>query len=351
MTWWRSKWMQGAVSLVAVGLIFGFLFPKLADYDEAWRAVKDMDWMPVSLLAVVAVWNLFSYLPLMISVVPGMKLREAAISNLASTAVANTLPGGGAIGVGVTVTIQRSFGIPTGDIALGAVVSGVWNNFAKLGLPVAALGLLAVSGDVGGGLAAAALIGLAVLSTLIVAFGLVLRSAAVAGRVGARAARIVSGPMRLIGRAPRTDWAAGAIGFRERTIGLIAGRGRMITAATVVSHVSLYLVLLVSIRAVGVSESQVGWIEILAAFAFVRLLSAIPITPGGLGVVELGLAASLGSGLPDPVQNKIAAAVLLYRALTWFTPIPLGAAAWTLWRFTTSRTEVEPSSQLAPSVS
>ena len=337
MKWWRSKWAQGAVSLVAVGAIFGFLFPKLANYDQAWKSVTHMGWMPVSVLAVVALWNLFSYLPLMISVVPGMKLREAAISTLASTAVSNTLPGGGAIGVGVTVTIQRSLGIPTGDITLGAVVSGVWNNFAKLGLPVAALGLLAITGDVGSGLAVAALIGLAVLTTLIVALGLVLRSSVVAGRVGARAARIATVPMRLIGRAPRTDWAAGAISFRERTIGLVAGRGWIITAATIVSHLSLYLVLLMSIRAVGVSEAQVGWIEILAAFAFVRLLSAIPITPGGLGVVELGLAASLGSGLADPVQNKIAAAVLLYRALTWFTPIPLGAASWVFWRWTIAR--------------
>ena len=345
MKWWRSKWAQGAVSLVAVGLIFGFLFPKLADYDEAWRAVTHMGWFPVCALALVALWNLFSYLPLMVSVVPGMRIREAAISNFASTAVSNTLPGGGAIGVGVTVTIQRSFGIATGDIALGAVVSGVWNNFAKLGLPIAALGLLAVTGDVGGGLALAALVGLAVLTTLLVAFGLVLRSAAVAARVGACAARIAARPMRVFGRAPRSDWSAGATAFRERTIGLIAGRGRMITAATAVSHVSLYLVLLVSIRSVGVSEAQVGWIEILAAFAFVRLLSAIPLTPGGLGVVELGLAASLGSGLPDAVQNKVAAAVLLYRALTWFTPIPLGAASWLFWRSTAARRHVVAPSQ------
>ena len=36
--------------------------------------------------------------------------------------------------------------------------------------------------------------------------------------------------------------------------------------------------------------------EVVASFAFVRLISAIPITPGGLGVVELGLTAALASG-------------------------------------------------------
>ena len=43
--------------------------------------------------------------------------------------------------------------------------------------------------------------------------------------------------------------------------------------------------------------------------------------------LELGLTAALGSGLPDGTKNQIAAAVLLYRALTWLLPIPLGSGA------------------------
>ena len=74
-----------------------------------------------------------------------------------------------------------------------------------------------------------------------------------------------------------------------------------------------------------------------------RLLSAIPITPGGIGVVELGLTASLGAGLPQSVQNQVAAAVLLYRAATWFVPIPLGVAAWLFWRTNTSWRETTTS--------
>jgi uncharacterized protein (TIRG00374 family) len=81
-----------------------------------------------------------------------------------------------------------------------------------------------------------------------------------------------------------------------------------------------------------VSEAEVSWIKVLAAFAFVRLLSAVPVTPGGLGVVELGLTAALGSGLSHGVQNQVAAAVLVYRALTWFVPIPLGMVSWLFWR-------------------
>jgi uncharacterized protein (TIRG00374 family) len=119
----------------------------------------------------------------------------------------------------------------------------------------------------------------------------------------------------------------------------IAGRAGRITTATIVHHLSLYLVLLVSLRAVGLGEAQVGWAEALAAFAVVRLLSAVPITPGGLGVVELGLTASLAHGLPDAAADSVAAAVLLYGALTWFTPIPLGIVAWAYCRTSAHRRE------------
>ena len=51
---------------------------------------------------------------------------------------------------------------------------------------------------------------------------------------------------------------------------------------------ALYAVLLLSLRHVGISEQEVSWAQILAVFAFGRLISALPITPGGLGVIELG---------------------------------------------------------------
>jgi len=333
---WHSRWVQIAVSVGVVGLIFGFLFPKLADYGKIWDTVEGMSWLELTTLAAIALVNLAGYLPLLIASLPGLRPREAAISNFASTAISNTLPGGSALGVGVTVTIQRSFGIPSSDIALGAVISGIWNNFAKLGLPVIALGLLALSGEVGSGLAAAAVVGVAVLVVCMAVFGVLLHSEAFAGRVGSAVEQFIGRIARAFGRAKPRDISAAAIRFRRDAIGLLRGRALWITLATILTNVLLYSVLLVAIRVVGVSDSQVGWIKILAAFSFVRLISAVPVTPGGLGVVELGLTAALGSGLPDDVQNQLAAAVLVYRALTWFAPIPLGTVSWLLWRTNSS---------------
>jgi uncharacterized membrane protein YbhN (UPF0104 family) len=330
--WWRSRWMQAALSVGVVVLIFGFFFPKVADYGEVWKTIEAMTPLEIGTLTLFALWNLMSYWPMLVAVQPGLRVREAAVANLASTAVANTIPGGGALGIGVTLTMQRSWGIPVPQTALALVVSGIWNNFTKLGLPIVALGLLALSGEAGPALAVAALVGLLVLAVAIGLFALLLHSEATAARVGGAAGGFVSAMKRMVHRPPVVGWDQRAMTFRAEIIGLLERRWVMITLTTLMSHLSLYLVLLVSLRHVGVSNAEVSWQQVLAAFAFVRLLSAVPITPGGLGVVELGLTAAMGTGLPQSTKNQIAAAVLLFRALTWLLPVPLGVGCWMFWR-------------------
>ena len=78
------------------------------------------------------------------------------------------------------------------------------------------------------------------------------------------------------------------------------------------------------------------WITVLASFAFVRLISALPITPGGVGVVELGYVASLTVGLDESQRASVVAAVLVFRFLTYFLPIPAGVVAYLYWRGNTS---------------
>ena len=118
--------------------------------------------------------------------------------------------------------------------------------------------------------------------------------------------------------------------FRRRTIQLLRERWAYLTVATVVSHLTLYLVLLVALRHVGVSNAEVAWPEVLAAFSFVRLISALPITPGGLGVVELGTTAALIAAGGE--EARVVAAVLVFRLLTFLLPVPLGGLSYLFWR-------------------
>jgi uncharacterized protein (TIRG00374 family) len=101
-----------------------------------------------------------------------------------------------------------------------------------------------------------------------------------------------------------------------------------------VSYLTLWLVLLACLRATGLSQAQVPWQTSLAAFAFIRLLTALPITPGGLGITELGLAGLLAASTGPAASTQVTAAVLLYRAVTYLPSIPLGALAFLTWRFT-----------------
>ena len=94
----------------------------------------------------------------------------------------------------------------------------------------------------------------------------------------------------------------------------------------------MWLVLLACLRGVGLSQAQVPWQTSLAAFAFVRLLTVLPITPGGLGITELGLIATLTAGAGHRDGAQVTAAVLLYRAVTYLPPIPLGAIACLTWQ-------------------
>jgi uncharacterized membrane protein YbhN (UPF0104 family) len=137
---------------------------------------------------------------------------------------------------------------------------------------------------------------------------------------------------RRLARKPRSS-AGSLLGFRARAAGLLAERGWQITAATAVSNLALWLVLLASVRGVGLTEAEVPWATSLAAFAFTRLLTVLPITPGGAGITELGLVGILAAGSDSKVTAQVTAAVLLYRAVTFLLPIPCGAVACLTWRY------------------
>ena len=267
---------------------------------------------------------------------PGLRLREAAVVNQASTAVANTLPGGGVIGVGVSVAMLTSWGFTIAAITRSALVTGIWNNFVKLGMPVLALALLALEGEVTPARLAAAAIGIAVLVAAVVLFALLLKSERLARAIGRGFGRVVDWFRKLLRRPPLGDWGDRAAKFRSNTIGLLRHRWLWLTLATLLSHFSLYLVLLVALAHVGVSQEELSWITVLAAFAFVRLISALPITPGGVGVVELGYAAVLTLGLDATTSAQVVAAILVFRAITYFLPIPLGVISYGIWRWNKS---------------
>jgi uncharacterized protein (TIRG00374 family) len=321
--------VQGLLSLVLVVAIFYFLRKKF-DPAQMWTAISAMTGLELAILGLLAVWNLCTYAFVWMSVTPGLGFWRAMVMTQATTAVANTVPGGSAIGIGMTYGMLGSWGYSRSRTTTAVLVSGVWNSFIKLGMPVLALALVALQGGATGGRVVAALAGIAGLVAAVVVFALMLRSEEQARRFGLLAGRVASRLLGLVRRPPVTGWELATVKFRTRTVGLVQRRWVAITVTSLVSHLSLFLVLLVALRDVGVSDAEVGWAEVLAVFAFARLATAIPLTPGGIGFVEGVLFTGLVGAGGDPAE--VAAAVVVYRALTWALPILVGIGCYLWWR-------------------
>jgi putative heme transporter len=331
--------LQAALSLAVVVAIFALILPKIASYSAVWKTVTQLTWLELLSLVVATVFNLFTYWWQMQAAMPGLSLGQAAVNNQTGTTISNIIPAGGVVALGVVVAMFRSWGFAGSDIALMISITGVWNSFMKLALPIISLALLAITGQATAALLVPAVVGLLILVGSVLIFAGVLWKKELARSIGDAFGRFWSRIRRLLRKPSVTTWGEGLVRFRSQTIHLLRRRWLPITVTTVVSHVALYVVLLLALRHVGVSEREVSAIQILAVFAFARLLSAAPITPGGVGLVELALIGGLyaaGHNHADVAlplfKAQITAAVLLFRVLTYGIQIPIGGFTYVIWR-------------------
>lgn len=145
---------------------------------------------------------------------------------------------------------------------------------------------------------------------------------------------------RKLRRGPVSWGGANFERFRAEAGTFLERRWYLLTAASLVGNLTVFLVLLVSLRRMGVPASQVTLVEVFASWALVRLIASVPITPGGIGVVELGLTGALvGFG---GHKAGVVAAVLVYRFLTAVPTLLFGLAAAFTWRRQRRREEPTP---------
>jgi uncharacterized membrane protein YbhN (UPF0104 family) len=317
--------------ILIVVAIFVYAIPKFADYGDVWAAMKTLT--PIESLSLLAatIFNLYTYWLANQAALPGLRMSQSVVVTQTGTSVANTLPAGGAIAIGVTYAILESWGFTAGEATLFVGVTGIWNIFTKLALPVLALALLVITGNTYPALVGAAVIGVAVLVAAVVLLALVFRSKAMARRVGEFLGRAISALLKPFRKGPVTDMGDKAVKFRKETIVLVSRRWVRLTWTTVLSQLALFFVLLLSMRSMGVSEQDVATVEVFAVYAFSRLHSSVPIKPGGVGVIDLGYIAGL-SAFDEGEHAAIVAAVLIFRVLTYGIQIPIGAFTYFIWR-------------------
>jgi putative heme transporter len=326
---WRTA-LGGGLGIAVIVGTFVFILPKVADYRDVWAVVKELSWAQLGLLLGATALNLATYAPPLQATLPGLRFRQAFVLTQASTASTYVLPGGAAVGVGVSFGMLRGWGFTGRPVTLALAITGIWNQFAMLAFPIVALAMLTLAQEQNPLLQTVAFIGVAILVVSAGGFAVGLTSDRLAKWVGNTAARIVSRLLRVIRRGPVTWDGASFVAFRHEAVGLLKRRWHVLTLAVLAGQLTVFGVLLVSLRVLDVSAGEVSAIEAFAAWSLVRLLGSIPITPGGIGIVEVGLTTALvGFGGHNA---EVVAAVLVYRFLTIVPTLLLGVAAGATWR-------------------
>ena len=321
----------GALGLGVVFVTFAVVLPKIASYHDVWKAVQTLDTKWLIALGVAVVVNVVTFAPPWMLALPGLRFRQALPFTQASTAFTYIAPGGGIVGMAGSYGLLRTWGFAPNDVARAVTVTGIWNQLANLLLPVVAVMLLGIEGSRDAFLTTVAVVGAAVFTAVVGVLALVLWTDSFARAVGDLGQRVVSWLLRLVRRGPVTGWPDKFVRFRRETVDLIRHRWHWLTLAAIVGNLTVFAVLLVALRAVGVESNEVTAIEAFAGWSLARALQLIPLTPGGVGPVELGLTAILVCF--GGANAEVVAAVLLYRIFTIVPTLLLGLATIGAWRW------------------
>ena len=328
---WK-RLLRGGVTILVLVLVFGFVLPKLADYRAVADHIGDIEPLQWLLLAIFAGWFLVAYVFVFMATLPGLRFREGFVVQTTATAINNSLPAGGAIALPVTYSQFLSWGFTPEAVTAALVTAGVWDQLARLALPVLSVAAIALTGEALWWMWLVSLAGIVVVVGAVWLISLVLRSQSAAVALGNWLNKIFNWGLAKLKREP-IDAVAATLQFRDNVRHVAQHRWVWVTIATVANHASMAALFVVSLRAVGVSSEDVSMAWLLLGFSLGRLLVMIPVSPGGLGLVDLGFIGlvSLGWGA-GANADLIAAGVLLYRALSFLPPILIGLGSWVFWR-------------------
>jgi uncharacterized protein (TIRG00374 family) len=246
-------------------------------------------------------------------------------AQVVGNSVSKVVPGGSPMGAAMQYRMLVGAGMDPAHIGTGLAAASFINVATLFALPVLALPAIIGGVAVDRGLYRAALLGVA-LFLLLVGGGAVLLLFDRPIDAVARAIERIHN-MVLRGR-PRM------VGLRERLTaerdGVRSALGKRWAQAILRSAGNVlfdYLALLAALVASGTKPTAA---LVLLAYVASVVLGMIPITPGGLGFVEAGLAAMLVlAGVPGPAATL---ATLAYRLVSYWGPILAGPFAYALFQ-------------------
>lgn len=325
-SWARVRFL---LSWLAAALLLGTVLPRAV--DVSWHGVLpilgSVHW-PAA-LALVAVWFLGLYVHsfVLTAAAPRLTHRRALTLNLTGSAVSNVVPLGGAAGVELNRRMMRAWGIDGRAFAGYTILTNVWDVGSKLLLPAVAVVVLARAGEhVSAQLQAASLLAGVGFVLMVTAVAFVLLSAPGAMLVGHVVETSARAGLRMVGKDREIEVTTVLLDIRDQCASLVA-QGWLRMSVGIAGYLALQGLLLgLCLHLTGGGNT---WPEILVAFAVERALTIVPLTPGGVGVADLGLVGVLLTLGGDPAS--VAGAALLYRAFVFAVEIPVGSGTLGLW--------------------
>ena len=269
-------------------------------------------------MCLIGVWaaGLWLHTIVLRRALPGLSRRRAFALNLGGSSVSNVLPFGGAAGIGLNYAMLRSWGYNRVQITAFATVSNLVVALVKVAIAITGVVALSFMPDIAAQLSRPTSPG-----AIAVFIGLAAAGVAVTGGY----LRWGKGRMR----GPFTAWLAQ---FWEQCAHVLK-RGWRGLAVGGIGYPLLQVLLMWSCLVALQVDVTIG--AVLAAYAVERMLTLVPITPGGVGVVETAATAVLVGFGADPVGA--AAGVILFRIFSYLVEIPLGAVVAATWFARTRR--------------
>jgi uncharacterized membrane protein YbhN (UPF0104 family) len=320
----RRRIVERSIVLLVAGVSLYLLMPSLLATFSSWPELRGIDPVWLGVAVGFEAMSSVSYWALQRIAFRTRSWFAVATSQLASGTAGRVVPGGGATASALQYGILVRSGIPSSTAASGVAASWAATTATALALPVVALGAAVGGTAVPRGLRNVAYLGGGAFLVL---------------GIGAFAAFRWDEPLLLVGRGIR--WAAGLVHRGDRVQDLperlLAQRDALrhtFSEHPVLAALSAfgkwgfdYLALLCVLAALDIRPQPA---LVLLAYSASALLGMIPLTPGGLGFVEAGLAGLLV--LTGISAGDAAVATLAYRLVSYWLPLPAGVVAWILAR-------------------
>ncbi len=305
--------MRAAIIVAVLVFVFGWLLPQLIDYELVWEALTNLTGPDLVVLLVLSIARVPTEAMVYRAMLPGLRIRSGSEAYLSSNVAANVMP------PPASSIIQyayfRSEGFDGKASSTGAVGSFVFPQGARIVLPIVAFVVLLITGNADDEALIITAISVAVSAAVCVLLWIVGRSEASARWLGAKLGRFVSWVMTKLHKDPVGDLGDQVVDFRDNAFAIVRERWPFGSIGVALNLFVTYLILVASLRAVGIEQSELGLALIFASFAVAFFAGVvIPITGSGLGVVDVVMVSALSASATGNVDtNVIVAAVVLWR--------------------------------------